>query len=278
MTKKIPSPPHSFYVPPSDWPLSSLCDEENLPLVMHLPQEEAHHACRVLRLQTDEIIRLLDGEGREGLARIEDISKAEKKRGKAQKSTLPLSLLQVKKHERPRSGLILAPAWTKAARKTFLFEKIVEFDAAGLWFWQGEHSQFPLADAPKEAWQAQCIAGMKQCNNPFLPNLQVFPQGIRELIEASTDIPHKYVLAESRHGEVATMNTEHLAQEGQTLCVLGPEGGFAPYELEALFAAGFKPLSLGERVLRWESAAVLCLGLHYWQKIVAKEQKEQKTQ
>ncbi|MDR1659993.1 MAG: RsmE family RNA methyltransferase, partial [Desulfovibrio sp.] len=46
--------------------------------------------------------------------------------------------------------------------------------------------------------------------------------------------------------------------------VIGPEGGFSQRELAVLHAAGFAPASLGKRVLRCETAAALCLGLHWW--------------
>jgi 16S rRNA (uracil1498-N3)-methyltransferase len=45
---------------------------------------------------------------------------------------------------------------------------------------------------------------------------------------------------------------------------VGPEGGFAPEEVDLLRDSGFSPVSLGERVLRWETAALLCLGLRWW--------------
>ena len=41
---------------------------------------------------------------------------------------------------------------------------------------------------------------------------------------------------------------------------------WAVQEVEKLTRAGFLPATLGERVLRWETAAVLCLGLHWWKR------------
>ncbi|MDR1909843.1 MAG: 16S rRNA (uracil(1498)-N(3))-methyltransferase [Spirochaetaceae bacterium] len=43
---------------------------------------------------------------------------------------------------------------------------------------------------------------------------------------------------------------------GLVVTAIGPEGGFAPEELSRFFAAGFKPLSLGNTVLRTETAAL----------------------
>jgi RsmE family RNA methyltransferase len=41
--------------------------------------------------------------------------------------------------------------------------------------------------------------------------------------------------------------------------ILGPEGGFIPFELEKFRAAGCRIVSLGERILRVETAVVALL-------------------
>ena len=62
------------------------------------------------------------------------------------------------------------------------------------------------------------------------------------------------------------MSADVLGLPGKTLCVIGPEGGFTPEEAERLIDAGFQALSMGERVLRWETAAMMALGLHWWKR------------
>lgn len=50
------------------------------------------------------------------------------------------------------------------------------------------------------------------------------------------------------------------AAKGPTTLLVGPEGGFVPFETERLLAAGARPVGLGERVLRVETAVVALLG------------------
>lgn len=47
---------------------------------------------------------------------------------------------------------------------------------------------------------------------------------------------------------------------GDTLVVIGPEGGFIPYEVEKLQSAGCQAVSLGPRILRVEHAVTALLG------------------
>ncbi len=246
--------PRTFFLEPYKWTEPYILDGD-----------DAHHLMRVLRLRVGDFIRLLDGEGREGTFQIASQTKRE----------IFLTLEDERYHPRPQSGVILAAAWTKAARKTWIFEKAVEFGAVGIWFWQAERSQFPVPEQPKETWRAQMIAGAKQCRNPWLPVLRTFPNGLDDLLQTASaeGIRHRHALFETTLHPPLMLTPQLLAQSGLTLCIIGPEGGLAPTEVTTLQSADCLALSLGERVLRWETAAVLCLGLHWWGGAIHAEKK-----
>lgn len=236
---------HTFYIPPSQWAER-----------MELSGQEAHHLGRVLRLKPGDEVILLDGEGREALCRIASVGR----------QSATLEKLQEKNHPCPASSIVLAVGWGKEARRGWILEKSVELEASGLWFWQAERSQFPVPSDAKETWHASLVAGAKQCRNPWLPKLQTLPGGVDDLIRASAEFEHCHVLVESGLPQQDFMSSQYLGLPGRTLCVIGPEGGFSTREIEKLMAAGFSALSMGDRVLRWETAAMMALGLHWWQR------------
>ena len=60
------------------------------------------------------------------------------------------------------------------------------------------------------------------------------------------------------------LSDAELQGAGKTLFIIGPEGGFSEAEADFFTTNGAKPISLGKRILRWETAALLCLGLAWW--------------
>ena len=236
---------HPFFLAPEAWSENPVLDGA-----------EAHHLLRVLRLGPGEEVGLLDGRGREALCRIV----------KTTRQTVELALLNERLHPEPASRVILAAGWGKAARRGWILEKAVELEASALWFWQAERSQFPVPGDIRSNWEGQLIAGAKQCRNPWLPLLRTLPGGVDELIAASAACAHKQALVESDYAHQAFLDGNTLGLPGDTVCVVGPEGGFTPREVHALEKAGFATLTMGERILRWETAAVMALGLHWWKR------------
>lgn len=241
---------HSFFLAPEHWTAQA----QGCELV--LQGGEATHLIKVLRLKPGEPALVLDGAGRTALVRVRTVEKRQ----------AVLCVEQITQHPRPASAVVLAAGWGKAARRGWIIEKAVELEAAGLWLWQAERSQFPVPEDIKENWQAQLVAGAKQCQNPWLPELRTLTGGVRELAAAGQGFEHKYLLVEADYAPDAFLDESRLGLPGRTLLVVGPEGGFTPAEVSALRLANFTALSLGERVLRWETAAMMALGLNWWKR------------
>ncbi|MDR1946829.1 MAG: 16S rRNA (uracil(1498)-N(3))-methyltransferase [Desulfovibrio sp.] len=231
----------SFYLAPEAWNPSVILDAR-----------ESRHLTQVLRLKAAAEVRLFDGCGRFGIFRVED----------ARRNAVRLTLLSEGREERAATRCTLAVAFSKALRRSWFMEKSVELGASAVWFWQGDYSQIALPEAGKQSWQAALIAGAKQCGCATLPNLALIQGGAEAIASRRKDFDRARLLYEGDTGG-RLLELSDLAQPGDILLVLGPEGGFSPREAALLSAAGIVPVSLGARVLRWETAAVLTLGLAF---------------
>lgn len=233
---------HSFYLAPESWREPFLLDAG-----------ESHHLARVLRLKAGARVRLFDGRGRHGLFRVE----------KAAKSGAVLQRESESVERSPAVRCTLAAGFSKALRRGWFMEKAVELEVASLWFWQGDHSQASLPDAEKERWKASLIAGAKQCASAWLPDFALIRGGVGGLIARRDAFDRAFLLYEGDTGG-RLVRRDDLCPPGNMLLVVGPEGGFSEREAAALKNAGVEPVSLGNRVLRWETAAVLTLGMAWW--------------
>ncbi|MEA5089253.1 RsmE family RNA methyltransferase [Solidesulfovibrio sp.] len=189
---------------------------------------EAHHCARVLRKAAGEQVRVFDGTGREGVFTIDAV-------GKDRVALSPVSLAAVPP---PPGAVHLAAGFSRSARRDFFLEKAVELGASGILFWQAARTQGRMPDAPKDAWTAGLVAA---CRDRF---------------------DRRYLLWEDVSCR-RRLRVDDVAAPGEALFVLGPEGGLTDAEATLFIDAGYAPVSLGSRVLRWETAAlaVLALGL-----------------
>ena len=119
----------------------------------------------------------------------------------------------------------------------------------------------PLLSAGE--WRRQLLLGMEQAGSTRLPGLLIFER-FRPLVEdrLAELLPDGCLRLLPQPG--ALQGPETLPRPlPETVCLaVGPEGGWVPFELQRLEAAGFRALALGERILRVETAVcALCAQL-----------------
>lgn len=106
---------------------------------------------------------------------------------------------------------------------------------------------------------ANTLLGLEQSMDTRLPTL-TFHQRFKPFVE--DDLP---AIAQGTRKLLGAVDGRCSAafrkcpQDSITLAV-GPEGGFIPYEIERFVEAGFEPISLGNRVLRVETALPALVG------------------
>ena len=232
----------TFYLPPEEW-------ADNVVLT----QQEACHLISVLRLKEGDRVRLIDGHGQSGQFVIEKI----------QNKNVTLAMVETHFSQRTKSFPIMALALSKSVRRGFFMEKAVELGAGAIWLWQAERSQGKVHPGIRDALIRQMIAGAKQCGNPWLPQIEIFNDGLTTMLKKAESVEH-LILPWEHQGAENMLMEDMVGQEGETIYMIGPEGGFSEKELTALDQAGFIRVSLGPNILRCETAATLCLGIHWW--------------
>jgi 16S rRNA (uracil1498-N3)-methyltransferase len=230
--------PDAFYLP-----------EFTAPYV--LTGGEAAHCARVLRKRPGDTVRLFDGRGNEGIFAITAVAR----------DKVELEVVSLGREPEASCRIHLAAGFSRSARRDMFLEKAVELGAAGILFWQAERTQGRMPEAVKDGWTSTLVAAAKQCGAARLPGLELAPGGASGLIAAASDrFDRRYLLWEDPAAP-RRLTAADLTAPGDGLCVLGPEGGLTDGEVRAFTTAGFEPVSLGPRVLRWETAGIAVLAM-----------------
>lgn len=221
--------------------------------VLDLPPGAARHV-QVLRLQPGAPVILFDGRGGEWRAVVQHMGR----------SDVRVRLDWHDPVEREASRAVhLAVGMPANERMDWLVEKATELGAAGIQPLLAQRSIVRLAGeraARKQAhWQGVAVAACEQCGRNRIPVVHP-PLELTSWLQALPPAPsgggQRWVL--SLDAGAARTPPAQDAHEPITL-LSGPEGGLSPAEEAAARAAGFRPVSLGERVLRAETAPLVAL-------------------
>ena len=215
--------------------------------IVVLSTEEAHHAMRVLRLESGDIVKVFDGEGSIYDCRIKELSKKE----------AILTVLNEKKAEYKRSELTLLVAPTKSIdRFEWFLEKATEIGVGEIVPILTEHSERKVVK--HERLEKVLVSAMKQSMNPYKPELKEltsFEAVIKQYSDTDRFISH--CMADEKDHLFNELN-KNVA----TSILIGPEGDFSPKEIEMAIAVGWKPVTMGHQRFRTETAAVLAVHMY----------------
>ena len=221
---------------------------------------------QVLRMQPGMDLTLFNGQGGEFEAKVSLMGRSEVQ-------------VQVGAHhavEREAARQVhLAISMPANERMDWLIEKATELGAASIQPLISERSVLRLSGERAEKktahWQAAAIAACEQCGRNRIPTIYApvlyqkwllghmeSAQGAIELIALSSS--SKAIL--SLHPSAIRAFDWAATRDGKPLlCLAGPEGGLSPAEEQAAHGAGFAPITLGERILRSETAPLAALAL-----------------
>ena len=178
----------------------------------------------------------------------------------------------------PRRTVHLAVGMPANDRMDWLVEKATELGVASIQPLMTERSVLRLSGERAEKkvahWQSVAIAACEQCGGNRVPTvypLQTLAQWLKTHSQASASTwPAQRLLLSLREGSVPLRSLAMPQQDAaphpagdlaSVLFLSGPEGGLSAQEEDAAIAAGFAAVSLGARVLRSETAALVALAV-----------------
>jgi 16S rRNA (uracil1498-N3)-methyltransferase len=209
-----------------------------------LPGAAAHHAERVLRLAPGAEVVLFDGAGMECRAQLTALGRAP--RARVLETCEP-------RRESPLS-ITLVQALASSDKMDWIVQKATELGVAALVPIAAERSVLKLAgeraEKRLEHWRQVVVSACEQCGRNRLPEVLPVQALVGYLAEAPRELP-RLILAPGAATALADLPPAPAVH-----VLIGPEGGWAPAELEAAAAAGCTPLRLGPRVLRTETAGL----------------------
>ena len=234
---------HSFYIEP---PVDGLAA---------LPPEEAKHAAKVLRLRPGDELCAMDGAGGRWRAALAEDGR--------------VRLLEALPANEAPVRVTVYEGLPKADKLDFIAQKLTELGAAALAPVRMARCVVKLddRDGPKRRERLEKIAreAAKQCGRGT-PLRVLQPLDWRRALEAMA--VHDLLLIPWEEARGARMKDAFAAlPDARDIgIVIGPEGGITPDAVAARPAVGGRTITLGPRILRPETAAVVpaALAMQLW--------------
>ena len=225
-----------------------------------LPQDEAQHAVRVLRMKEGDELVATDGQGHFYDCTITLASNKHCRVNINTKETAPLLW---------RGNIHLAVAPTKNMDRTeWLAEKATEIGMNQLSFVLCDNSERKVIKT--ERVEKIVVSATKQSHKatkPIVEEMVPFKKFIAQDFKGQKFIAHCYDDIPGTANEKPFLG-DVLNETDDALVMIGPEGDFSVAEVQQAIAAGFTPIHLGKSRLRTETAGLVAVHLMYVKKMM----------
>lgn len=212
-------------------------DKHSTKLLLEKNQE--HWLKRVLRKKDGDTFEALNGMG--GVAKVK----------------LKQNVCEVVTFEEKARKLCMIDfyvAMVALDKAKLIVEKLTEIGVASIHFVKSKRSHKILDEKKhKEKLQTTAIESIKQCGNPYLPDIY-FHKDLSVLVKESLDIKNKIFLNENEIDN--RLFLPRLNHKDHIIVSVGPEASWDMAEKQLFLGHGFKSVLLGPNVLRVETAAI----------------------
>ena len=224
--------------------------------VIRLCGGDVNHMKNVLRMKPGETVRIQNGQGISYTCRISGYE--------GQEAVLEIVEAEISDTELP-SEIYLFQGLPKGDKMEWIVQKAVELGAAGVIPFAAGRSVVRLdekkAEKKADRWQAIAKSAAEQCGRAVIPEVSR-PVSFAEALKQAAGLDVILIPYELERGMKQTADIIRGIRPGQSVGIfIGPEGGFDAAEIERAQESGARPVSLGSRILRTETAGLTALSI-----------------
>ena len=218
--------------------------------------KEARYINKVLRMKKGHEVIIMDGKGRSFECTIEKVSY----------QAVTVRVIEPIPPQPPSPiAITLCQALIKSQAMDYVIQKATELGVGAIQVFFSERTVIKIEPAHTAAkinrWKEIMKSSCRQCNRADLPSLEP-PVPFQEMVESAPQSEIlKILLWENEETVKLKEIVNRTSPPPRIWAVVGPEGGFTPDEIDAARESGFQIVSLGNRILRAETAVLSLLSI-----------------
>lgn len=217
---------------------------------------DVNHMKNVLRMKPGELVAVSDGDNRKYVCTVERYEEGQ--------AVLRICEEQAADTELP-SRICLFQGLPKQDKMELVVQKAVELGVSEIVPVVTRRSVVKLdekkAGKKVQRWQSIAESASKQAGRGYIPKVAQVA-GFKEALLQASGLDVLLIPYELAEDMQETKKAIASIVPGQSVGVfIGPEGGFEREEVEAAIEAGARPITLGRRILRTETAGLTTLSV-----------------
>ena len=246
---------HRFFVKPDQISEASII----------ISGEDFKHITKVLRLGKDDVIEICDGRGTDYQVALNSPGD----------QTVSGNIIKQypSRGETPELVITLFQGLPKGTKMEVIIQKGVELGVYEVVPFSSLRAISQIKDKQDkkiERWQRIAYEAAKQSKRGMIPAIRL-PQTLTEILKQVNDYDLMILAYEDENRLTLKAALEAFEKKNEVDkslkigVIIGPEGGFDPQEVTACKAAGVVSVTLGQRILRTETAGMVVLSqLNFW--------------
>jgi 16S rRNA (uracil1498-N3)-methyltransferase len=206
--------------------------------------ESYQHLFRARRVAAGEEMRIVDGRGRARWGKV----------ARVDRTSATVTLGSPAPGREPDFHLELLVPTCRPERASWLIEKATEVGVSGIRFLNMARAPREIGSGIFDRLRRVAVAAVEQCHRSRLPEI-TGPHSWAETRSLAGSGGRWFLDTEA--GDSESWGATEAGEGHSGALLVGPEGGLDPQERQDLLAGGWRPVGLGERTLRLETAAIV---------------------